>query len=102
MAPNAQFQRLQNRVAAAFLQRFQNTNLCSPGIGAAPQQAETMYFKTVEMPGFSHLYIRMHCLLLFQKWFILIDFVFKGEYPMKNRLDASRTICNKNILKTMQ
>ena len=45
MTPNAQFQRLQNRVAAAFLQRFQNTNLCSPGIGAAPQQAETMYFR---------------------------------------------------------
>ena len=47
MTPNAQFQRLQNRVAAAFLQRFQNTNLCSPGIGAAPQQAETRYFRNI-------------------------------------------------------
>ena len=45
MTPNAQIQRLQNRVAAAFLQRFQNTNLCSPGIGAAPQQAETKHFR---------------------------------------------------------
>ena len=45
MVPDAQFQRLQNRVAAAFLQRFQNTNLCSPGIGAAPQQAETRHFR---------------------------------------------------------
>ena len=24
---------------------FQNTNLCSPGIGAAPQQAETRHFR---------------------------------------------------------
>lgn len=39
--------------------------------------------------------IQMHCLLLFRKWFILIDFVFKGGYPMKNRLNASRTICKK-------
>ena len=39
------FQRLQKRAADAVLQRFQNTDLCSPGIGAAPQQAETMYFR---------------------------------------------------------
>ena len=64
MTPNAQFQRLQNRVAAAFLQRFQNTNLCSPGIGAAPQQAETRHFRNDGNVWFSHLYIQMHCLLL--------------------------------------
>lgn len=45
--PNSQFQRLQNRVAAAFLQRFLSTNLCSPGLGAAPQQAETRYFRII-------------------------------------------------------
>ena len=40
MGVDAHFSDLQNRVAAGIFQRFQNTNLCSAGIGAAPQQAE--------------------------------------------------------------
>ena len=35
---------LQNRAAAGIFQRFQNTELCSAGIGAVPQQAETPHF----------------------------------------------------------
>jgi hypothetical protein len=29
-----------NRAAAGFIQRFQNTAMCSTGLGASPQQAE--------------------------------------------------------------
>ena len=39
------FSDLQNRVAAGFFQRFQDTELCSAGIGAEPQQAETRHFR---------------------------------------------------------
>ena len=65
------------------------------GLGQRLNKQKPGISEAVEIPGFSHLYIQMHCLLLFRKWFILIDFVFKGGYPMKNRLNASRTICKK-------
>lgn len=51
-----------NRAAAGFIQRFQNTAMCSTGLGAAPQQAENHSFRESGMDGFSHLYIQMHCL----------------------------------------
>lgn len=60
---------MQYRVATAVLQRFQNTALCSPGIGAAPQQAENRHFRDGGNADFLHLYIRMHCLpLMFSKF----------------------------------
>ena len=82
MTPNAQFQRLQNRVAAAFLQRFQNTNLCSPGIGAAPQQAETMYFRDGGNTWFfAFVYIRMHCLPLMFR----VDIFHAGTVSLRRK-----------------
>jgi hypothetical protein len=55
---------LKNRVAAAFLQRFRDTELYPVGIGAEPQQAETPHFHFRRNEGISYSYIRMHCLLL--------------------------------------
>ena len=46
------FSDLQNRVAAGFFQRFQDTELCSAGIGAEPQQAETPHFHFRGNEGF--------------------------------------------------
>ena len=40
-----------NRAAAGFIQRFQNTAMCSTGLGAEPQQAETHSFRRSEMDG---------------------------------------------------
>jgi hypothetical protein len=43
---------LQNRVAAGFFQRFQDTELCSAGIGTEPQQAENPHFHFRRNEGF--------------------------------------------------
>ena len=56
MGVDAHFSDLQNRVAAGIFQRFQNTNQCSAGIGAAPQQAESPHFHLRRNEDFSHLY----------------------------------------------
>lgn len=63
-------QRLQNRVAAGYFQRFQNTELCSVGIGAEPQQAENAQIRRGGNERFSHMARHMHCLLLlYQIWY---------------------------------
>ena len=67
MGVDAHLSDLQNRVAAGIFQRFQNTILCSAGIGAEPQQAETPHFHFRRNEGFSYSYIRMHCLRLVQQ-----------------------------------
>lgn len=46
----------QNRAAAGIFQRFQNTDLCSAGLGAAPQQAEIPHFHFRRNEGFSRPY----------------------------------------------
>ena len=53
---------LQNRVAAGVFQRFQNTMLCSAGIGAAPQQAESAHFHISRNGRFWAYVLHMHCL----------------------------------------
>ena len=55
---------LKNRVAAAFLQRFQNTELYPAGIGAEPQQAESSHFRGNRNGGFRAYVLQMHCLRL--------------------------------------
>lgn len=55
---------LHNRVAAGVFQRFQNTMLCSAGIGAAPQQAEIAHFHISRNGRFGAYVLHMHCLLL--------------------------------------
>ena len=53
---------LHNRVAAGVFQRFQNTMLCSAGIGAAPQQAEIAHFHISRNGRFGAYVLHMHCL----------------------------------------
>ena len=53
---------LHNRVAAGVFQRFQNTMLCSAGIGAAPQQAEIAHFHIGRNGRFWAYVLHMHCL----------------------------------------
>lgn len=55
---------LHNRVAAGVFQRFQNTILCSAGIGAAPQQAEIAHFHISRNGRFWAYVLHMHCLPL--------------------------------------
>ena len=55
---------LHNRVAAGVFQRFQNTMLCSAGIGAAPQQAEIAHFHISRNGRFGAYVLHMHCLLV--------------------------------------
>ena len=55
---------LHNRVAAGVFQRFQNTMLCSAGIGAAPQQAEIAHFHISRNGRFGAYVLHMHCLPL--------------------------------------
>lgn len=55
---------LKNRVAAAFLQRSQDTELYPEGIGAEPQQAESSHFHHHGSGGFRAYVLQMHCLLL--------------------------------------
>jgi hypothetical protein len=55
---------LKNRVAAAFLQRSQDTELYPAGIGAEPQQAESSHFHDDGNGGFRAYVLQMHCLLL--------------------------------------
>ena len=55
---------LHNRVAAGVFQRFQNTILCSAGIGAAPQQAEIAHFHISRNGRFWAYVLHMHCLLV--------------------------------------
>lgn len=64
MGVDAHLSDLQNRVAAGFFQRFQNTILCSAGIGAEPQQAETPHFHFRRNEGFSPMARHRHCLHL--------------------------------------
>ena len=51
-------------LAAGVFQRFQNTMLCSAGIGAAPQQAEIAHFHISRNGRFWAYVLHMHCLLL--------------------------------------
>lgn len=61
---------LHNRVAAGVFQRFQNTILCSAGIGAAPQQAEIAHFHISRNGRFWAYVLHMHCLpVLYQIWY---------------------------------
>jgi len=55
---------LKNRAAAAFLQRFQDTESYPAGIGAEPQQAESPHFHHHGSGGFRAYVLQMHCLLL--------------------------------------
>ena len=65
MTPNAQFQRLQNRVAAAFLAAFpEHKSVFSGDWGSASTSRNQVFPKHRKCLVFSHLYIQMHCLLL--------------------------------------
>ena len=62
MGVDAHFSDLQNRVAAGIFQRFQNTNQCSAGLGAAPQQAEGAHFHRSGKEPLCAYVLHMHCL----------------------------------------
>ena len=64
---------LHNRVAAGVFQRFQNTMLCSAGIGAAPQQAEIAHFHISRNGRFWAYVLHMHCLPVLHQFLTLIN-----------------------------
>ena len=65
MTPNAQFQRLQNRVAAAFLAAFPEHKSVFSGDWGSASTSRNQAFPGRWKCLVSHLYIQMHCLLVF-------------------------------------